>query len=98
MILYHRTYHAEQILTDGFKDGTSDYLTDLTFTGVWLSDIPLDNSEGAKGDTLLQLEIPEETMITYEWIEDDKPYREFLIPADVLNGYGKPTIVDEDND
>ena len=37
--------------------------------------MPLDIHEGAGGDTLLQLDLPELTIADYEWIEDSKTYR-----------------------
>ena len=39
----------------------------------------------------MALEIPEEAISQFEWIEGKKPYREFLVPADILNEYGPPT-------
>ena len=32
----------------------------------------------------------------YEWVEVEKPYREFLVPADMLNEYGPPQVVSDD--
>ena len=65
-------------------------MTDREFSGVWLSAVPLDINEGAKGEQLLALDIPEEVVAEYEWREDEKTYREFLVPADVVNRYGPP--------
>jgi len=98
MKLYHRTYHARKILTQGFRDATDYYLTTSLHTGVWFSDRPLDINEGADGDTLLTVDIPESAVADYEWIEDEKPYREFLIPASLANQYGPPTIVQCDDE
>lgn len=36
---------------------------------------------------LLAVEMPEETVLFYEWVEEGKPYREFLVPAEVVNRY-----------
>ena len=49
MKLYHRTdvLAARAILRAGFRDGRGTYLTRHVFTGVWLSDRPLDENEGA---------------------------------------------------
>lgn len=94
MKLYHRTEHAQDILSGGFKDGRGNYGTGRMWEGVWLSNVPLDSNEGASGDTLLSIDIPEEGIGVFEWIEDDKPYREFLIPAEFVNSYGSPIIVD----
>ena len=63
LIVYHCTTEiaAQHILADGFRDNTARYLTDRVWTGVWVSDRPLDNNEGASGDTLLQIDVAEET-------------------------------------
>ena len=53
-----------------------------------MSDRPLDNSEGASGETLLQIEVEEPLIAAYEWVKEGKPYREWLIPATVLNRDG----------
>jgi hypothetical protein len=87
MILYHRTSAeiAERILRDGFRDGRGTYMTTREHSGVFLSNVPLDINEGADGDTLLQVEMPEQTIANYEWREDGKPYREWLVPAKLVN-------------
>jgi hypothetical protein len=87
MILYHRTDHADAIHREGFKDAEGRYLTAEIHRGVWVSDIPLDINEGARGDDLFVIEIPESVLADYEWVEEFKGYREFLIPAALLNGY-----------
>jgi hypothetical protein len=53
--------------------------------GVWLSDSPLSINEGADGDDLLAIEIPADVIADYEWIEELKPYREWLVPAEIVN-------------
>src|SRR5262249_45212804 len=54
MLIYHCTTEAaaRQILVMGFSDQTGRYLTDREWSGVWLSDRPLHNTEGASGDTV----------------------------------------------
>lgn len=96
MVLFHRTSHADEILANGFKDATGYYLTDTLWTGVWFADRPLDSNEGADGDRLLSVDISEELIADYEWIEEGKPYREWLIPAAIVNRMAKPALVDED--
>lgn len=96
MKLYHKTSAADSILAHGFKDSYGPYLTNEICGGVWLSDRPLDVNEGADGDTLLFLEIPEDVVGKYEWIEDGKTYREFLVPAETVNRYG-PVRVEKDD-
>lgn len=93
MNLYHRTFAADAIFREGFRDGTGRYLTPEVWSGVWLSDIALDSNEDAGGDTLLVIEIPEDVVAEYEWVEEDKLYREFLVPAGVVNKYGPPRVV-----
>ena len=47
MKVYHSTTlkNAENILTDGFKDSTGTYLTTVEWTGVWVSNRPMDESD-----------------------------------------------------
>lgn len=90
MVLYHSTTHenAASILRDGFRDSTDHYMTENLHTGVWLSDTPLDENEGACSEALLCVEVDEILMIPHEVIEDGpcvKGYREFLVPAATVN-------------
>jgi len=96
LTLYHCTTEAtaRQILADGFSDQTGRYLTDREWSGVWLSDRPLHNTEGASGDTVLQIEIPEDAVAPFEWVKEDKPFREWLVPAAVLNKAGQVKLSD----
>lgn len=98
MKCFHRTPFPESILQNGFRDGEGTYMTRTLHRGVWLSDRPLSFFEGAKGDDLLSVEIPDEVLAEYEWIEEGKPYREFLVPAEIVNRRGPPELVDEDDD
>jgi hypothetical protein len=98
MRLFHRTSAAAAILRDGFRDGVGSYLTDRKHSGVWLSSVPLDsNAGGAGGRALLEIHLPGEIFREYEWVEEGKTdYREALIPAAVVNRYGPPRLVSED--
>jgi hypothetical protein len=99
MILYHRTdpQAAENILQQGFRDGTRKYMTTSSHSGVWLSDAPLDENEGAFGDILLEVttEMTESEIAKYECIEEGKGCREFLIPAAEINSRMKIRIVED---
>jgi hypothetical protein len=57
MRLYHRTtsLKATAIVANGFHDGTG-YLTEQEWSGVWLSDRPLDCNEGLSCDADVLLE------------------------------------------
>jgi hypothetical protein len=90
--LYHRTPDPVAILRDGFRERRGS----MDLTGVWLSDYPLDINAGAKGPTVLSIDIPEEEILAFEIIEDEKPYREWCVPADRVNRFGPPTIHDDD--
>jgi hypothetical protein len=85
--LYHSTTreNAESILREGLRDQTDEYMTSQLHTGVWLSDTPLDENEGACSEALLVLQLDEVTVAHFEWIEDGKGYREFLVPAAIVN-------------
>jgi hypothetical protein len=87
MLVYHRTTaeNAASILRDGFKDATGDYGTldeskkPMLWTGVWLSDVPLDPNEGADGAIVLEVApgiVAEGILEDFEWIEENKPFRE----------------------
>ena len=97
MKMYHRTTsaNAERILGEGFNDGTETYLTDREFSGVWLSAEPFDCNEGAVGDTLLcvDLDCAESDLADFEWIEEGKTKREWLIPAEIVNSRSHVSIV-----
>jgi hypothetical protein len=87
LILYHSTTraNAERILREGFREHTDYYMTHSLHTGVWLSDTPLDENEGASSEVLLSVELDESAVAPYEWIEKGKGYREFLVPSAVAN-------------
>jgi hypothetical protein len=45
---------------------------------------------------LLAIDVPEEEIIKYEWVEEGRTYREFLIPAAVANRFGPARVVTEE--
>ena len=91
MRFYHRTSQraAGAILAHGFRDGQGTYLTRQLHRGVWLSDRPLNVTEGPAGEALLLVEIPVRLVRPYERVEEGKPYREFLVPAELVNRHGR---------
>lgn len=94
MIFYHVTNGeaAARILADGFVEGEGNHMR--TYRGVSISAEPLTIHEGAHGDHLLAVEIAEELVTVFEWIELEK--REFLVPAVVLNAHGKVRVASVD--
>jgi hypothetical protein len=99
--LYHRTTEdiARLIVVDGFRDGEGYYGTEYLHSGVWLSDRPLEADEGALGNALLRVElnVGDQQISQFEWIEDGKPYREWLIPARLINEIANRVAVEVEN-
>lgn len=98
MYLFHRTTEekAMAILKEGFRERTDTWGTGELFPGVWFSaDYPLDEDEGAYGNVVLRLDIPEDVIAEFEWIQDIG-YREFLIREHIVNQYGPPQWLEED--
>ena len=98
--MYHVTSpaNAEAILRSGFRDAVGYYLTADKHTGVWLSDVPLSSNEGAIDGAVLEVvfRVDDAKLARYEWIEDGKPYREWLIPAARINGRTFVRMLKED--
>jgi len=89
-----RVYHvtsseaADAIEREGFRDARGTIPGSAGFNGVWVADLPLDSTEVAKGaDAFFIISIPESDIVDFEFVEEEKPYREWLIPADLLNRY-----------
>lgn len=101
MRLYHRAgsdQAAEDIDRDGFLDGTGDYLTNHAHTGVWVADVPLDPNDYGSGQwdaPVFAMDVDESLIAGFEWIEDGKPYREWLVPAVILNGCSRVRLSDD---
>lgn len=98
MRLFHRTTKdkATSILRSGFRDASGNFMTGQQFSGVWLSEVPLDANDGAWGDTLLEvsLDCGEADLDQYEWKEDGKPQREWLVPASLIRERGTVRIAE----
>jgi hypothetical protein len=100
MKLYHSTTKsaATSILARGFRDGEGNYGLPLILRGVFVSDVPVDVNEGAAGCTLLEIDatLTENEIAQYELVaEPSGGYREWCIPADLLNSRGTITLADE---
>jgi hypothetical protein len=65
--LYHRTPNGAQIMLSGFRDATGTYGMTSEYTGVFLSDQPLDINEGASGEDLVEVVASEAALVDYEW-------------------------------
>ena len=64
-------------------------MIDVRIVGVWLSDVPLDCNDPGKLDCTAMLavdiELTPDEMESWEVVEEGSRYREWVIPADVLN-------------
>ena len=100
MRLFHITNNAnaEATLKEGFRDATGYYLTDQQHTGVWVSGEPFDGQYLNDANTLFAIEIPEDAISEFEWVEEAKTIREWLIPAALLNSYGPPVVTGDYDD
>ena len=96
MRLYHGTTlaNAGLVASNGFQDVTSNFGLfsgasgePVNTTGVFFSDLVLDENEGICSEAYLVLEIPEEHLVSYEWMEEGKGYREWCIPAVLANTF-----------
>ena len=96
MKLYHGATrdNAKQILADGFQDLTSNFglfnaVTGdpVNTTGVFFSNVVLDENEGVSSETYFVLDIPDIELTNFEWLEEGKGYREWCVPAHLANLY-----------
>ena len=101
MKVYHVTsaQNADAIRAYGFADATGSYLTANEYTGVWVSDSPLDiNDMGGSSDVCFQIEIPDDLISKFEWVEESKPNREWLVPSKILNSCSRRTLPQDEVD
>ena len=109
MRLYYNTTvtSAEVILREGFRDEENRHpSTDRRFRGVWLIDNPGAIDANAVRNTWLVVDIPSMIIRHYEFpagVSIDEPqaaqptgYREFMVPADVVNQYGVHLASDDE--
>jgi hypothetical protein len=96
--VYHTTAASAAILRGGFRDATGSYgYVNRELTGVWLGDRPMDINEGAKGDQVLRVEFPDGVDLDeFEVIEDGKPYREWCVPAALINEHATLTLMSDE--
>lgn len=95
---FHTTDAAYVILRDGFRGGTGNYmLVGFTLTGVFLADRPVDSNEGAQGDQVLAVEFGDDVRLDeFELVEDGAPYREWCVPAEILNRHAMVRLLVDD--
>jgi hypothetical protein len=108
--LYHRTtaQAAQAILDSGFRDKRDHFGFKneagawVWVEGLWLSDVPLDGSDfgHADRDTLVAVTLDDQDLIDCEVVEEGnvQSYREWLVPAAVINARGKVRLVPSDEE
>ncbi|HKC19776.1 MAG TPA: hypothetical protein VKE27_09095 [Candidatus Dormibacteraeota bacterium] len=95
MRLYHPTRHHESIMRDGFGERSGTYLTETDNSGVWVFDRPVDRRIGGGDEAvMLTLEVPDAVVLPFE-TPGRLPYRQFLMPAALLNLYGPPEVSED---
>jgi hypothetical protein len=89
--LYYTTDAAEATL---MLDGDAPFHDDryrlggLTLVGVIVSDRPLDMNEGRPGEDAREVTITDDLDLDeWELVEEGKPYREWCVPAELLNRF-----------
>jgi hypothetical protein len=84
---------AESILAAGFRDGSGSYgFATVELCGVFLADLPVDVNEGAKGDTVLAVDLPDDLDLSGFEIIEETPHvrwREWCVPAVVITAHGR---------
>jgi hypothetical protein len=73
MIFFHRTTKkaAHLIQLNGFRDGEGRCLSEEVKSGVFVSDKPLNDNEGAAGEVLLRITVngDESDFMDEEWVD-----------------------------
>jgi hypothetical protein len=74
-------------------------MTDREWSGVWLSAQPLDGNDGAWGEALLCVDIActEGEISCFEWVEEGKTHREWLIPAAFVNSRATVSLAEDES-
>jgi hypothetical protein len=96
--LYHTTDSADAILQAGFRDGEGSYgIVNFDLRGVFVSVLPADISDGATGDQVLEVVLPDDLDLD-EWsiVEEGHPAWEWCIPAQVLNTRATVRLLTQD--
>lgn len=89
VVLYHHTTieNARTIIGEGFRDSAGFFLNTRTWTGVWFSSSPR-GSEEVDAVLTVRLDIDEQELSSWEWTGEGRDYREWLIPANIVNQRG----------
>lgn len=94
IVLYHRTTaeNARLILSEGFQDSTEFFQNTPTWKGVWFSAEP--RKEPDEVVVKVELDLDEQELAQWEWSGEGRDYREWLIPAHIVNQRSTSKLVD----
>ena len=56
--------------------------------GVWIADAPLYEYEPPAGTSVVMIDLDEAGVRPFEWRHNGRTFREFLVPAELLNARG----------
>lgn len=81
--MYHVTDHerALAIEREGFRDGSATLIAGRSRAGVWLCNEPLLELY----PVVLVIEVDPETIVQYECTNPDQGFRQWLVPAEIVN-------------
>jgi hypothetical protein len=99
MRLFHTTDAADSILRTGFRpsEGTYMFVGIQLSDGVFLSNYPVGPNEGAKGDQVLEVLLPDEVVLSEYAIEEEgQPVWEWYVPSSLVNSHGQVRLLTTD--
>jgi hypothetical protein len=83
--LYHTTDAGRAILEKGFRDHSGSYGHILSM------------NDGPTGDDVLELTLPDDLGLdSWGIIEEDKRYREWCVPTELLNRFPRRLMTDDE--
>jgi hypothetical protein len=94
MALYHvtTTEGAAGIEANGFSDAAGYYRQEADRAGVWIADTPQPVGTGIASPVVFEIDAPVSALAEYEWSEAGKTFRQWLVPASVLNAYPRRRV------
>jgi hypothetical protein len=102
MRLYHSTSvrAAEAIMRAGFRAATGAYgLGDGKLTGCFFADRAVSENEGARSSAAVVVDVAAgamESLADFELVEEGKPYREWCLPAALVNAWPRRVLAREE--